>query len=321
MVTIKDVAKKAEVSVSTVSNVLNNRKNVSEATRKRIFEICEELNYIPNVAGKTLKSGKNKTVLFCFSDFDRNFYLEILKGIHECIEKSDYDLIVSTSNVAKKYMQNNFTCGAIVLDYRLDSDFISKINTKSYPIVFLDRVNEDEYSKSVVVNNYCGMTELVENLVSSGRRKFAFMGGVHTSDNAERYKAFLDVLKKHNILYNEELYFDGDFKKSSGYNGARYLLEKTSDIDCIVCVNDDMAVGGLQYLQDCDIDVPREIAVTGFDYSEVGKVFNISTVKISNYQRGYIACEALIKTIEGDNVAKIIELGTKFHKGKTCGVE
>lgn len=318
MVTIKEVAKQANVSVSTVSNVLNNRKNVGKETRERVLSICEELNYYPNMASKTLKSGNSNTILFCFSDFDRTFYLDILKGIHEFVEKTDFDFIITTSNVAKKYMQNNLTCGAIILDYRLDNEFIEKFHNERYPIVFLDRIIEKNNIGSVVVDNYNGMSELMHALVDRDYKKFAFIGGVATTaDNIERFDAFNDILKEYNIEFDKNLYFDGNYKKSSGFDGAKYLIESSQDIDCIVCANDNMANGCIQYLTENGYNVPDDIAVTGFDYSEVSKSIGITTVKIPNFSRGYLACQTLINMILGNEVEPIVKVTPVFVEGKT----
>ena len=102
MAGIKDVARAAGVSVSTVSNVMNNKKNVGEATRANVLRICNELSYYPNIAGKGLKSGTSNTILFNFSDFDRSFYLKIINGISDYANENNYDLIRNSKSVSCK---------------------------------------------------------------------------------------------------------------------------------------------------------------------------------------------------------------------------
>ncbi len=92
MIGIKEIAQLAGVSPATVSNVLNGRTNVGQATRERVLALCKEYDYHPNIAGKHLKTGKPRTILFTFSDFDRSFYLEVIHGIHDYADAHDYDL-------------------------------------------------------------------------------------------------------------------------------------------------------------------------------------------------------------------------------------
>ena len=102
MVGIKDIAKIAGVSVSTVSNVINGRKNVGKKTRERVLQICEEMGYQPNLIGKSLKSGRTNTIVFNFSNFERSFYLKIIKGINDYLSENGFDLIVCTTSSSKK---------------------------------------------------------------------------------------------------------------------------------------------------------------------------------------------------------------------------
>src|SRR5690625_2131053 len=103
MVGLKDIAKQAGVSVSTVSNVINGRKNVGEKTRKRVLEIYDELGYQPNLVGRNLKTGPTNTIVFNFSDFERTFYLKILNGINDYLTSNGFDLIVCTANSSKEF--------------------------------------------------------------------------------------------------------------------------------------------------------------------------------------------------------------------------
>ena len=105
MAGIRDVAKAAGVSISTVSNVLNGKRNVGEETKNKVLRICEELSYYPNIAGRTLKKGDSKTILFNFSDFDRTFFLKIIRGISDYANENDYDFIISTSKSCEKYIR------------------------------------------------------------------------------------------------------------------------------------------------------------------------------------------------------------------------
>ena len=96
MAGIKDIAEAAGVSLSTVSNVINGKRNVGKKTREKVLQLIEEMDYVPNEAGKLLKTKENHTILFVFSDFDRSFYLEVLKGVNDYLKNKDYDLLICT---------------------------------------------------------------------------------------------------------------------------------------------------------------------------------------------------------------------------------
>lgn len=266
MAGIKDVAKLAGVSVSTVSNVLNNKKNVGDETRRRVMGICEELSYYPNAAGKNLKNGDTKTILFNFSDFDRSFYLSIINGISDYAVDNGYDLMICTRKSCERFMRNGMTSGCIILDMRMKTEFIEEVASEKYPVVFLDRIVDHPYIKSIVVNNYAPMVELVQGLVDRGYKRFSFIGGPEaTDDNKERYRAFIDVLNENGLPFSGKNYHSGDFRQKTGYMAAKIMVLSDELPECIVCANDNMAIGAMQALHEAGLRVPEDVAVTGFD--------------------------------------------------------
>lgn len=300
MVGIKDIAKAAGVSISTVSNVLNGKKNVGEDTRECILQLCKEMSYYPNAAGKTLKSGPSDTILFNFSDFDRSFYLRIIKGISDYVNDNDFDLIICTEKSSEKYMRSNLTSGAIILDAKMKDNVLNTIASDHYPMITLDRVIENPYIKSIVVNNYNPMYEMVEKLVDMGYRRFGFIGGPeHTADNQERYKAFSDVLEKNNIIFLRKNYFSGDYREKSGYSAAKIFMLGEELPEVFVCANDHMAIGAMKAFRENGLRIPEDIGVTGFDNCDLAEVMGLTTVAIPNYERGFLAARYLIENVKG----------------------
>lgn len=299
MVKLTDVAKKAGVSPSTVSNVINGKKNVGEETRKKIIEICEELNYQPNIIGKTLKEGSSKTVLFVFSDFDRQFYLKIIQGISDYVYSKGYDLLICSNRNCEKYMNRSMTCGAILLDVNSSDNTIIKKAAKDYPIIVLDRIINEPFVKSMLVNNYNPEREMIETLIKRGCKRFAFIGGLETLDTKERYKALTDALEAHNLTLKRDDYYIGDFREKSGQQAARLIMLKESLPDALVCANDDMAIGAIRTFRENGIKVPDNLSVVGFDDTELAHAIGLTTINIPNYERGYIAAQYLLEGIEG----------------------
>lgn len=317
MIRIKDIAKLAGVSPSTVSNVLNGKKNVSEEVRDKILKLCRENDYEPNISGKSLKSGNTKTILFNFSDFDRQFYLKIIQGISDYIYTKGYDLLICTNKNCEKYMNRSFSCGCIMLDVNASDSMIIKKASDDYPIVVLDRIIEAPFVKSMLVNNYAPQKELVEGLVKKGCRRFAYIGGVDTLDNKERYIATCDALKENGLSLRRDDYYVGDFREKSGYQAAKLLMLTEHLPDALVCANDDMALGALKAFRENNVKIPEDISVTGFDDTDTAQILKLTTVHVPNYERGYIAAQYLLEAIEGTGNFDPFKITAKVKWRKT----
>lgn len=312
MVGIKDIAREAGVSVATVSNVINGRKNVGESTRKKVLEICNDLAYVPNAAGKSLKSVEKNTILFNFSDFDRSFYLEILNGISDYAYDNDFDLMICTKRSCEKFMRSGYTGGCIILDMGVKTKTIESVASENYPIIALDRITQSPYVKSIIVNNYPPMRELMEGLVERGYRKFSFIGGPEdTDDNKERYSAFRDVLEENGIGFQRKSYHSGDYRQKSGYMAAKIMVLSDEVPECIVCANDNMALGAMKALREVGLRVPEDVAVTGFDDCSLAEPMGLTTVDIPNYERGYLAAQYLIENIRGKKDSETLKISAR----------
>lgn len=301
MIGIKEIAKMAGVSVSTVSNVLNGRKNVGKATRERILQICSEKGYQPNILGKQLKSGKKNTIVFNFSDFDRYFYLNIINGVHDYLKDNDYDLIICTDKSSRNFMNSKFASGAIVLDRNLSDDYLKSVSGEQFPIVLMDRVIDAKYAKSVIVDNYAAICELVQALVDKGLKKFGYIGGLDsTLDSQERYAGFLDTLAKNRIAFDHKHYFHGNYREESGYQAVKIFILSNSLPEVLVCANDEMAFGAIRALEENNIKIPQDVSVTGYDDGSLAQMLGLTTVNIPRYESGYLAAKELISMLSGE---------------------
>lgn len=310
--TIKEIAALANVSSATVSNVLNNRNNVGEETRQKILRLCEEYGYT-NHKTKHLQNDETKTILFNFSDYERNFYLKIIHGISDYVYSRDYDLMICTNKSCKKFMDPSLTCGAIMLDKKCKNSVLIDKANEGYPIVSLDRIIDVPNIKSVVVNNYNAMSELIQGLIDKGYKDFGYVAGIDTLDNQERYKAVRDVLQKNGIIFRRENYFIGDYSEKSGYQSARLMLLSENVPEVLVCANDNMAIGAIQALKQEGLKIPEDIAVTGFDGTEMAEFMGLTTVDIPDYERGYLAAQFLLQNIAGNQNFDVFKIAAKVH--------
>ena len=311
MVKLKEVAKRAGVSPATVSNVLNGRKNVGEDARARVLALCREMGYEP--AEHPRKPYQNHTVVFNFSDFDRSFYLDIIKGISECLTENNYDLIVCTNKSSRNFMKSRFSQGAISLDGKITDEQLLSVAQAGYPVVVMDRVIDSPHIKSVIVDNYPVMCELVQKLVGKGYTRFGYMGGVEsTLDNAERFGAFTATLKANDIVFDKKYYFHGDYREKSGYQAARLMFLGNMLPQVLVCASDNMAIGAVRAFREHGLDVPGDIAVTGFDNCDAAALMGLTTVSIPRYENGYLAAKELLNLMEGSSAGEPFKIGASI---------
>ncbi|MDB4865784.1 MAG: transcriptional regulator, LacI family protein [Cohnella sp.] len=320
MVGVKKIAELADVSVSTVSNVLNGRKNVGQATRERVLQICSEQGYHPDVMKKYLKSGKSNTIVFIFSDFDRDFYLKIIKGISDYLTENGYDLIICTHKSSANFMRSSFASGTISLDGNMTDEYLISLAKSAFPIVLMDRVIENPYAntKSVIVDNYPVMSEMVQVLVDKGFKRFGYIGGLEfTLDNKERFAGFADTLAQNDIRFDHRNYFHGNYREDSGYQAAKIMILSNVLPEVLVCANDNMAIGAIKAFEENNIRVPEDISVTGFDDSDTAAMAGLTTISIPRYESGYLAAKELLGMINGTASKEPFKLSATIKWRKT----
>lgn len=316
MANIRDIAKAANVSATTVSNVLNGKSNVSEKTRENILKICREVNYYPNVMAQNLKAGKTNTVMFMFSDFDRSFYLQIIKGINDCLSEYGMGMIVCTHSTAQSFLQNGFVDGAIVLDNNIQDHQILSAAKEDMKIVVTERLIESPHVSCILTDSYSGMVTLTEGMIERGYKHFCYVGGYeNTWDHKQRYDAFRQTLKEHNILFEDNCYYSGNYTYKSGLRAGKLIVMGDNIPEAIVCANDEMAAGVVISLREMGISVPHQVAVTGFDGEKVWELPDkyLTTVVLPCYEKGYIAAETVVKMIRGsESIIKKIKVPVRW---------
>jgi len=249
MITIKDVAKHAGVSVTTTSYALNGKGTISHATRKRVQESAEELNYHPNAFARNLKKQKTLTIGVFISRFGGSFYEDILEGIHSAILKTDYELLVCPeTHTIHKILTQRQVDGAIIFDSKINSATILKLASNTFPIVCLDRNLIADCLLSLLVDNQQGAMDVFDHLFQEGARKIAFISGaVDSQDNTERMRAFINQAARHDLAVT---CYQGNFNELP---------------EAIFCANDQMAIGFINAMHAHGKKVPDDVLVVGFD--------------------------------------------------------
>lgn len=302
MTTIKDVAKRAKVSVTSASYALNRTGTISEATRKRVLAAADELNYHPNAFARNLKKRKTLTIGVFITRFGGSFYEEILEGIHDTALRTDYELLVCPeSRSIRKILTQRQVDGAIVFDSKINSDILLKLASKRFPIVVLDRYLDAEYLFPLLIDNQQGAKEAFCHLYDQGARRIIFVSGALDSfDNTERMKAFLREADRHNLTVP---CFNGNFTEASGYEIARTIITTQALPEAVFCANDQMAIGFIRAMKEYNLQAPRDIAIVGFDDIQIAKYMqpSLSTIGASRFTWGALAATRLIEVLENEN--------------------
>ena len=307
-ITIKDIAREANVSPSTVSRVVNKSAPVSRELEERVLEIIGNYGYSPDAVARSLRRGFTDTVAFVVPDITNPFFSLIIKGAEDFFKKYNISLIVCSSNHSAKEEER-------ILDNLLSKKvdgllFIGAGNESlelhellsEFKIVFVDRAYSDIDSPYVVSNNYEGMKEVVKYLVQTGHKSFVLLNGEKGTYSAtERLKGFVDTLNEFGID-SYETYF-GQFTYECG---AELVSQLKNIPDAIVCGNDLIAYGAIDALEERGVSVPDQVSVTGFDDLPFSKHYkpSLTTVKQPFYDMGYESARILWLMINGKTVKK-----------------
>ncbi|WP_336775700.1 LacI family DNA-binding transcriptional regulator [Paenibacillus sp. MMO-58] len=310
MVSIKDIARQAGVSISTVSYALNGNPKVTEETTARILAVASELNYVPNAAARSLKRRETKIIGVFLTDFSGAFYGDLLQGMKEVLSVKGYDLIVCSGKQSHRMLPERLIDGAIILDETFDSKELASYAERGHKLVVLDRELNHANVNQVLLDNKAGAALAIEYLLEQGHRKlYAITGPRGSFDSKQRLAAATQVVDRSSDASLTVI--EGDFNKSSGEHAAARLvadgiISSTGEPAAIFCFNDEMAIGMCHYLQrnHPDIFIGRDLHLIGFDNLELASFMHprLATIDYSKRKWGAIAAEQLLRLIAGQEV-------------------
>ncbi|MFZ3662833.1 LacI family DNA-binding transcriptional regulator [Enterococcus faecalis] len=317
MVGIKDIAKKAGVSISTVSYALNGSSKVTEETRTRIQAIAEELNYVPNMAARTLKRRQTNIIGVYLADYGGSFYGELLEGIKKGLALFDYEMIVCSGKKSHLFIPEKMVDGAIILDWTFPTKEIEKFAERGHSIVVLDRTTELRNIRQVLLDNRGGATQAIEQFVNVGSKKVLLLSGPEKGyDSQERLAVSTRELTRFGIPYE---IIQGDFTEPSGYAAAKKILSQpqTEPVD-VFAFNDEMAIGVYKYVAETNYQMGKDIRIIGFDNSELGAFVQprLATIAYSKHRWGMVAAEKIIHLMRGE-LAESEHIYTRFIEGES----
>jgi DNA-binding LacI/PurR family transcriptional regulator len=276
-VTIKDIAKIANVSHTTVSRALNDSPFINVETKAKIMAIVKDLNYVTNYSAKSLVLNRSYNIGLIFTTISEStassFFHETVNGVNSVIKES-YNLVVRGIDDYKNFtFINKRSFDGIILMSQSESDnsFIYYLMEKKIPLVVLNRDINESSLINILSSDKKGAYEAVMYLIENGHKNIAIIEGKEGFNSTiERKNGFLDALIESKLLIKNEYMAKGDFTIGSGYSAMKKLLNLSTIPTAVFCSNDEMAVGAMKAIFEAGLNVPSDISIMGFDGNQLG---------------------------------------------------
>lgn len=319
-VTIKDLAEKLNISVSTVSRALKDNPEISQQTRQEVQKLAKEWGYKPNPIAVALKTRKSNTIGVVVPQIVNTFFSTVVKKIEEIADGYGYNVLVSSSNESfekeKKYIDVFLAnrCDGIILSLSKSTtsyEHIKNILDSGVPLVLFDRTVKELNVSKVVADDADAAYKIVLHLIHGGARRIAILTGPeHLSIGKNRMKGYLKALTEKQIEVDQRLIVRcDDFSVEAAKEAVSKLLESDKRPDAIFGINDDMAIGALEAVKGKGLRIPEDVAIFGFSNSKRSRYMTPSVSTINQFPEkvGERAAELLFEQILDPKHARIRE--------------
>ena len=328
--TIHDVAKRAGVSISTVSRVINRSVPVSDDVLTRVEAAMSELKYTPRAAARNLASRKTNSLGLLLAEILGDFFDPLLAGIETVAVENGFDLLISTAGRGGPHdelptsLGHHNTDGLLVFAGVLTHTGIARAHAAGLKLVLIHQSSPPDLEiPCVTIENKAASFSVVEHLITvHHRRRIALLRGLeHNEDSHWREMGYREALAKYNIPFDPALAVPGDFKRDVAQVSVTHLLESGIAFDAIFAGDDDAAVGALQVLYSTGKRVPEDVSIVGFDDIRLAAVFNpsLTTVHAPTAEVGRVAAQQLIRLIRTGQADPLTLLPTEMVIRRSCG--
>jgi LacI family transcriptional regulator len=312
MVTIRDVAKAANVSISTISHVINETRYVSPDTRERVLAAMKQLNYQHNRVASSLRNRKTHTIGVLLPNSANPYFAEILAGIESACFEQDYHIIMGNANDDPEREQSYLKVllsrqvdGILLISTGAFDDSIHLLRENKTPVVMVDRSTELTPVDEIFTDNQGGGYLAAAHLLALGHRRIGCVTGPSfLTPSAARVQGYRDAFAAAGQNLKEEWIVTGDFQHEGGYMAAQKLLALGDMPTAVFVCNDLMAVGVIAALQEAGLRVPQDVSVIGYDNIPLASYSNprLTTIAQPARELGYLAVERLLERLDDPNV-------------------
>jgi DNA-binding LacI/PurR family transcriptional regulator len=300
---ISEVAKLARVSTATVSRVTNGLSTVDQALAERVGAAIRELNYTPNPQGRSLRSGRSRTLGLLVSEITNPFFPELIQSFEDIASASGFEVMVGATNHNLKLARLFITRmvqrrveGVAVMTFRDEADLLQELISAGIPMVSIDVPIPGQNTAVLQIDYLHGINQAVQHVADLGHRRIAFTSGppLHLT-NVMRKQAFVSSIKNIGLQDRNEWMFEGPHTLEGGMEAARQFIALEEAPTAIICSNDMMALGVLRVLAQSNISVPDDVSVIGFDDVHLAEFVTppLTTVRMSRELLATHAFQAL----------------------------
>ena len=334
MVTVRDVAKLAQVAPITVSRVVNDAPGVNAATRQRVKQAIADLHYVPNAMAKSLRSSKTHTIALILTDVTNPFWTTLVRGVEDTAAQQDYHVILCNTDESPEKEANYISIllqrrvdGILLAPCTQDKQRLLSLKHHNIPLVLVDRKVHGFKSDVVRSDTQEGTCRLTEHLIGLGHRTIAIVAGpTGISTAEERLEGYRHALQTHAIPIDDRLIKAGSYKQDKCDQFVKELLALDSCPTAIIATNNFMGMGVLQSLRDAGLRVPEDMALVCFDdIPQASLIYPFLTVCAQDaYKMGVLSTELLLERIGSKSARRKmreIVLTTELIIRKSCGQE
>ena len=310
MATMKDIARLAQVSTSTVSHVINGSRFVSDEIREKVMRIVAELNYTPSAVARSLKVRETKTIGLLVTATNNPFFAEVMAGVEQYCQQHQYNLIIATTGGDAKRLQQNLQTlihkqvdGVLLMcgDSRFQADMELKV---PLPLVVMDWWFTELNADKILENSERGGYLATKSMVDAGHQKIGIItGNLRKSVAKNRLQGYKKALSEANIVLNPDWIVESHFDFEGGIVGAQKLLSLSDRPTAIFCCSDTIAIGAYQAIQNQGLRIPQDISIMGYDDIELARYLfpSLSTISQPKAELGKLAVETLLQRIQEPN--------------------
>ncbi|NMB11064.1 MAG: LacI family transcriptional regulator [Firmicutes bacterium] len=317
--TIYDVARLAGVSPATVSRALNDTGYVSEETREKILLALEELEFTPNQAARTLKTKRTQQIMLALPDLDNPFYFDMVRSVQEVAKKEGYLMVLTYTGGDEREeikilqaMRQESVDGLFMVPLNPTEALLAEIENTTTPVV-IGSMSTFPWGDTNVPFDYVGVNTqeglylATEHVITQGHRRIGFVGGIRAMYSfRERFKGYRQALEDHGLSPTKELLYWSTYTEQGGYEAGLFFASLNPPPTAIVAVNDLLAVGVLQALEEVGIRVPEDISLVGMDNTDLSRRVRprLTTVALGQAEIGRVGTHFLFDRIKARNTQK-----------------
>ena len=320
-VTIYDLAKELNFSPSTISRALNNDKSIGKKTTKEVQKAAVRMGYRPNSLAASLRSNKSKTIGIMVARINSPFMSTLISGIEDAARKANYNVLISQSNEQYENEVKNAKAlydsrvGGLIVSLAMetkDTKHFQQFLDKDIPVVFVDRIPRELNSYKVVIDNYTAGYKATKHLIDQGCRRIAhFVGAQHVNVYNLRKKGYLDALLENGLEVDERLIMNLDTMSfDQGKEAMEKLLDMKNPPDGLFSANDSAAVGAVLYAKQKGIEIPKDLAIIGFNDDPVASIVEptLSTVSHPARKMGELSAQRILEHSKDSLASSVSEI-------------